>query len=309
MTIDLVTGGAGFIGSHLVRRLVNDGARVRVVDDLSTGSLDRLTDVRADIEFVHADLAVADIRDVLDGVSRVFHLAAVPSVPRSVQDPLTSHTSVATATLRLLIGARDARVERVVLSSSSSVYGDTEVSPKHEDLPPRPLSPYAVGKAAADAYAHVFARLYGLHTVVLRYFNVFGPGQDPLSAYAAVIPRFIRAALVSQPLTVYGDGAQTRDFTYVDNAVEANLRAGAASSPPGAVYNIAAGQPHSVNALVDMLRDILKRPLTVVHTDTRVGDILHSHADIGAARRDLGWSPTVDLREGLRRTVDWYQRS
>lgn len=308
LTTQLVTGGAGFIGSHLVRRLVSDGARVRIVDDLSTGSLERLADVRAEIDLIEADLAVADLGRILRGVDRVFHLAAVPSVPRSVKDPFKSHTSVVTATLRLLIAARDVGVRRLVLSSSSSVYGNSEVSPKHEGMPPRPLSPYAVAKSAAEGYARVFSGLYGLRTVALRYFNVFGPGQDPVSAYAAVIPRFIRSALASEPLTVYGDGSQTRDFTYVDNVVDANLRAADADAPVGAVFNVAAGQPHTVNELVAMLQEIIGRPVTVTHAEARPGDIVHSHANIDAARHHLGWSPTVDLREGLRRTVEWYRR-
>jgi nucleoside-diphosphate-sugar epimerase len=309
MTLDLVTGGAGFIGSHLVTHLLERGRRVRVVDDLSTGRMERLADVRDRIEFVQADLAEADLTPVLAGAERVFHLAAVSSVPRSVKDPLTSHRTIATATLRLLVAARDEHVGAFVLSSSSSVYGETTVSPKHERLAARPISPYGVAKLAAEGYARTFASLYGLRTVSLRYFNVFGPGQDERSAYAAVIPLFITAALHGRPLTVHGDGTQTRDFTFVDNVVAANVAAAADGVPAGGVYNIANGDPHSVNELVAELGRIMGRTLEVTHGPARPGDILHSHASNEAARRDLGWSPTVDFAEGLERTVDWYRRS
>src|SRR5207302_720123 len=227
--------------------------------------------------------------------------------PRSVKDPERTHASVATATLRLLIAARNAGIARVVLSSSSSVYGETEISPKREDLEPRPISPYGVAKVAAELYARTFARLYGLRTVSLRYFNVFGPEQDPESPYAAVIPLFLRLAFAGQPLPVRADGEQTRDFTYVENIVEANLAAAAANVPGGSVYNIAAGAPRSLNDLVFELSAILGRQLPVEHVPAVPGDIRHSHADISAAHRDLGWSPTVSFAEGLRRTVDWYR--
>ena len=307
MSVDLVTGGAGFIGSHLVRGLLRMGRRVRVVDDLSTGDRARLADVENAIELVVADLASADLAPIVSGAERMFHLAAVPSVPRSVRDPLTSHTSIATATLRLLLAARDAGTRRVVLSSSSSVYGDTDVSPKHEGLPVRPISPYAVAKAAAEGYARTFGSLYGVHTVTLRYFNVFGPAQDERSAYAAVIPIFIRRALAGEDLPVYGDGTQTRDFTYVDNAVGANLAA-AERGASGTVYNVAAGSPHSLNELIAELERLLGRRLARTQHEARPGDIKHSHADISAALRDLGWSPSVSFGEGLRRTVAWYRR-
>ena len=307
MTLDLVTGGAGFIGSHLTARLLDLGRRVRVIDDLSTGRAERLAAVRDRIEFVQADLAEADLGPVLTGVERVFHLAAVSSVPRSVKDPLTSHRSIATATLRLLVASREEGVRAFVLSSSSSVYGETTVSPKHEGLEPRPISPYGVAKLAAEGYARTFASLYGLHTVSLRYFNVFGPGQDERSAYAAVVPLFISAALRHEPLTINGDGTQTRDFTFVENVVAGNLAAAAEHVPIGRVYNIANGDPHSVNDLVAEIGRILGRQPAVVHGPPRPGDIVHSHAANEAARRDLGWIPTVTFGEGLRRTVEWYR--
>jgi len=306
--MDLVTGGAGFIGAHLVTRLVHEGRRVRVVDDLSTGMLDRLAPVRGSIELVRADLAAADLTPIVAGAERVFHLAAIPSVPRSVRDPLTTHHASATATLRLLLACRDAGVGRVVLSSSSSVYGDSEVSPKHEGLATKPLSPYAVAKLAAEGYARVFASLHGLGTVTLRYFNVFGPWQDPASAYAAVIPIFITRALRGEPLPVFGDGTQTRDFTYVDNVVEANLKAAAAEVPGGRVYNIAGGAPHSLADVVAALSAFAGRELTVDYRPPRPGDILHSHADVSAAARELSWRPSVPFAEGLRRTFEWYRQ-
>lgn len=307
VTIDLVTGGAGFIGSHLVRRLVADGARVRVVDDLSTGDAARLGDLAEGIEFIRADLASAGLASIVSGVRRVFHLAAVPSVPRSVRDPVTAHVSVATATLRLLLAARDAGVERFLNSSSSSVYGETDTSPKHEGLPPRPVSPYAVAKAAAEGYARVAADIYGVPTISLRYFNVFGPWQDPRSTYAAVIPLFITRALAGETLVVHGDGKQTRDFTFVTDVVEANLAAAASEVADGRVYNVAAGSPHTVNELVSSIAGVLGRDLDVRHDEPRAGDVRHSHADVAAARRDLGWSPRVDFDEGIRRTVEWYR--
>ena len=306
--MDLVTGGAGFIGAHLVTRLVHEGRRVRVVDDLSTGMLDRLSPVRGSIELIRADLAAADLTPIVAGAERVFHLAAIPSVPRSVRDPLTTHHASATATLRLLLACRDAGVGRVVLSSSSSVYGDSEVSPKHEGLATKPLSPYAVAKLAAEGYARVFASLHGLGTVTLRYFNVFGPWQDPASAYAAVIPLFITRALRGEPLPVFGDGTQTRDFTYVDNVVEANLKAAAAEVPGGRVYNIAGGAPHSLADVVAALSAFAGRELTVDYRPPRPGDILHSHADVSAAARELSWRPSVPFAEGLRRTFEWYRQ-
>ena len=306
--MDLVTGGAGFIGAHLVTRLVHEGRRVRVVDDLSTGMLDRLAPVRGSIELVRADLAAADLTPIVAGAERVFHLAAIPSVPRSVRDPLTTHHASATATLRLLLACRDAGVGRVVLSSSSSVYGDSEVSPKHEGLATKPLSPYAVAKLAAEGYARVFASLHGLGTVTLRYFNVFGPWQDPASAYAAVIPLFITRALRGESLPVFGDGTQTRDFTYVDNVVEANLKAAAAEVPGGRVYNIAGGAPHSLADVVAALSAFAGRELTVDYRPPRPGDILHSHADVSAAARELSWRPSVPFAEGLRRTFEWYRQ-
>ena len=305
--IDLVTGGAGFIGSHMVARLVADGRRVRVVDDLSTGKSQRLDPLKDQIELVRADVAHAELTPLLRDVERVFHFAAIPSVPRSIRDPWASHESIASATLRLLIASRDAGVRVLVYSSSSSVYGNSTVSPKVESLPTAPIAPYGVAKLAGESYSRVFAGLYDIRTVSLRYFNVFGPSQDEASAYAAVVPLFITRALQGLEVTVNGDGTITRDFTYVENVVEANLAAAGESVPSGGVYNIAAGAPHSLNELVAEIGEILGRPIMVRHGPPRQGDIHDSHADVSAAARDLGWRPSVPFGEGLRRTVEWYR--
>lgn len=306
--LDVVTGGAGFIGSHVVERLLALGRRVRIIDDLSTGKAERLLPFGGRVEHVPADLATAELAPLVAGAERVFHLAAVPSVPRSVRDPLTSHGAIATATLRLLVASRDAHVGSFVLSSSSSVYGDTEVSPKVETLPARPIAPYGVAKLAAEGYTRVFAPLYGMHTVSLRYFNVFGPGQDERSAYAAVVPLFITRALADEELVVNGDGAITRDFTFVANVVDANLAAAEPGVPAGGVYNVANGDPHSLNDLIATIGRIVGRAPRVRYGPARPGDIQYSHADIASATRDLGWIPRVSFEDGLRRTVEWYRR-
>ena len=304
---DLVTGGAGFIGSHLVSRLVGLGRRVTVIDDLSTGSVERLRPYLGDIDLVQADLAIADLVPLVSGAERVFHLAAVPSVPRSVKDPFVTHQSTVTATLRLLIAARDAKVRRFVYSSSSSVYGETEVSPKREDLPVAPISPYGVAKAAAEAYTRVFGVLFGMRTVSLRYFNVFGPSQDPTSQYAAVVPIFIQLALAGRPLPIKGDGLQTRDFTHVENVIDANLAAAASDVSPGSVYNIAASSPRSILDLARSIERLVGRRVELRFDPARPGDIRHSHADISRASTELHWTPRVDFDEGLRRTVESYR--
>lgn len=307
--VDLVTGGAGFIGSHLVRRLVGTGREVRVIDDLSTGLRARLDDVAARIDLIIDDLLTADLSPVLAGVERIFHLAAVPSVPRSVRDPLGTHQVAATASLRLLLSARDSGVSRFVFSSSSSVYGESAVTPKHEGLPLEPVSPYGIAKAAAEMYVRAFARLYGVHTVSLRYFNVFGPAQDPHSTYAAVIPLFVTRVLAGDQLTVFGDGLQTRDFTYVDNVVSANIAAAEAACPPGRAYNVALGEPRSVLDLIASIERHTGRAARVERHPPRPGDIVHSHADTSAAWRELGWTPDVGFDEGIRRTVEWFRQA
>lgn len=306
----LVTGGAGFIGSHLARRLVADGAAVRVVDNLSTGNLARLEDVNSSIEFIEGDLADEGFGDqVLQGIDYVFHQAAVPSVQRSVLDPLTTNRANVTATLNLLESCRRARVRRFVYAASSSAYGDTEVLPKRETMAPNPLSPYALQKWVGEHYCKLYYDLYGLETVSLRYFNVFGPSQDPDSQYSAVIPKFIRAMLANEPVTVYGDGEQSRDFTYVDNVVEANLLAMRANGAAGKVFNIGCGEQITLNRLIRVLEKILSTRAIVNYTDPKVGDVRHSVADVGLARRVLGYQHNISFEMGLRKTVEWMKRN
>lgn len=308
----LVTGGAGFIGSHLVEALLARGEQVRVLDNLSTGRREHLAAVanHPNLELLVGDLGDPDgLRAAVRGVEVVFHQAAVRSVPRSVEDPWAAHDVNASGTLRLLLAAREAGVRRVVYASSSSVYGHQETLPLHEGLRPAPLSPYAVSKLAGEHYCRVFASLYGLETVSLRYFNVFGPRQDPASRYAAVIPRFIRAALRGEPLEVHGDGKQTRDFTYVSNVVEANLRAAEAPGVSGAVFNVAGGERHSVLDLVRALEELLGRDLPMIHTPPRPGDVRDTQADVSRTRAALGLVPSVSFRDGLRRTPAAFQTS
>jgi nucleoside-diphosphate-sugar epimerase len=305
----LVTGGAGFIGSNLVRALLARGDHVRVLDNLSTGRLANVDDLVDQIELFEADLRdVETIRTALRGVEAVFHQAALPSVARSVADPLSSHDVNASGTLSLLLAARDAGVRRFVFASSSSVYGDTPALPKSEDLPTSPLSPYAVSKLSAESYCRVFTRLYGLETVSLRYFNVFGPRQDPGSAYAAVIPLFIDAMLNGQRPRINGDGSQSRDFSYIDNVVQANLLAAERPQIGGEVFNVACGERATLLDLVAALNRILGTSIEPEFGPPRAGDVQHSQADISRARDRLGYVPLVRFEAGLERTVAWYRR-
>ncbi|MGD8376839.1 MAG: SDR family oxidoreductase [Acidobacteriota bacterium] len=305
----LVTGGAGFIGSHIVERLLGDGHSVRVVDNLSTGRALNLGFARGlpagRFDLIECDLGDLDrLRPALAGVDGVFHQAALPSVPRSVKDPLESHRVNTTGTLGLLIAAREAGVPRLVYASSSSVYGDSPELPKVESMPPRPLSPYATGKLTAEHYCRVFHHLYGLGTVALRYFNVFGPRQDPTSEYAAVIPKFISALGRGESPLVHGDGTQSRDFTFIADVVEANLRGmEAAPGAWGRAYNVAAGRRVTLLQLLDMLRDLLGVDVAARFGPPRPGDVPHSQADSSLARMHLGWEARVSMEEGLRRTV------
>lgn len=309
MAAFLVTGGAGFIGSHLVDALVASGARVRVVDNLSTGHRRNLAHL-ANVEFVLGDLAEFDVaRRAVEGMEYVLHQAAVPSVPRSVAEPLRVHRANVEATLNVFVAARDARVRRVVYAGSSSVYGDSPSLPKHEDLPPRPLSPYALQKLIGEQYARLFFELYGLETVTLRYFNVFGPRQDPTSPYSGVVSLFLRALAEGRRPTIYGDGEQTRDFTYVDNVVEAVLRACTRPGIAGAVINVAMGQAISVNQLLATLCKLWGRTVEPRYAEPRPGDVRHSQADISRARALLGYEPRVGFEEGLRRTILWYREA
>jgi UDP-glucose 4-epimerase len=307
----LVTGGAGFIGSHLVERLLADGARVRVLDNFSTGARSNLPFAKAfgrRLEVVRGDIRQRGVVErATRGVRVVFHQAAMRSVPRSVKDPLGANANNVTGTLHVLEAARRARVARVVYASSSSVYGDRPDLPKREDQPPVPISPYAVSKAAGEQYAAVWTRLFGVETVGLRYFNVFGPRQDPKSEYAAVIPRFILWGLRGKPLEVHGDGAQSRDFTYIDNVVEANLLAARAASVGGEVFNVGCGERVSLLEIIAKLETILGRRLTREHRPLRQGDVQHTLADVSKAKRLLGYSPLVPFDEGLQRTVDYFK--
>lgn len=299
----LITGGAGFIGSHLVRRLASDGHSVVVVDDLSTGRRENLADY--DVELIERDLARDPIDDLLKGAEIVFHLAAVPSVPRSVREPMRSHEASATATLRLLIAARDAGVETFVNSSSSSVYGNVALPPMRESMPTLPRSPYAVAKLAAEGYTRVFASLFQMRTVSLRYFNVFGPRQDPSSAYAAAIPRFITAYIRKELPVVYDDGRQSRDFTFVANVVEANVRAAETKQLAGESVNVAAGEPRTVLDILHAISEIFGYWLEPQFLPPRPGDIRDSHADVSLARDLFGYRPIAAFGEGLGETVAW----
>ncbi len=307
----MVTGGAGFIGSHLAAALVASGARVRVFDDLSTGHLENLEEIGGQVDFVRASLTdEAQLRRALEGVELVFHEAAIPSVPRSVEKPRETHDACVEGTFALLLGARDAGVRRVVYAASSSAYGDQPTLPKIETMSPEPLSPYAAAKLVGEYYCQVFTRSYGLETVALRYFNIFGPRQDPSSAYSGVISRFIAALMSDETPVIYGDGEQSRDFTYVANAVDANLRAAESTRAVGQVINVANGERTTLNELLAQLKQITGRG--VVPTDyreARTGDVRHSLADITRARDLLGYEPRVSLEEGLTATLDWWKQS
>lgn len=305
----LVTGGAGFIGSNLVRSLVASGDRVRVLDDLSTGFLRNVEDVNGGVEMVEADVRDAGaVRAAADGVEVVYHLAALPSVARSVADPLASHRVNVDGTLNVLTAAVATGVRRVVYASSSSVYGDTPTLPKHEDMSPSPRSPYAASKLAGEAYCRAFAGAFGLETVALRFFNVFGPRQDPASEYAAVVPRFIARMLGGEPPEVYGDGSQSRDFTFVANAVQACVLAGSAGpEASGEAVNVGCGGQTTLLELIDILNDVLGTDLHPVFRAPREGDVRHSRAAIEKAERLLGYRPLVGLREGLVESVRWFE--
>jgi UDP-N-acetylglucosamine/UDP-N-acetyl-alpha-D-glucosaminouronate 4-epimerase len=309
MALYLVTGGAGFIGSHLTEELASRGEHVRVVDSLVTGKRENLAHIRG-VDFVHGDLADLDTaRRVVEGADFVLHQAAIPSVPRSVQDPLTSHRANIDATLNLLIAARDAHVKRVVYAGSSSAYGDTPTLPKTETMPTAPLSPYALQKLVGEQYCQMFTRLYGLETVTIRYFNVFGPRQDPSSPYSGVISLFISALCEGRQPVIYGDGEQTRDFTYVANVVDGVLRACLAQGVSGDVINVATGGRVSINLLFRSVRDLVGARVDPVYSPARAGDVRDSQADIEKARRLLEYEPQVPFEEGLNKTVAWYRTS
>jgi UDP-glucose 4-epimerase len=304
----LVTGGGGFIGSNLVERLVRDGWRVRVLDNFATGHRDNLAGVLDEIELLEGDIQSYErVHNAVRGCELVFHQAALPSVPRSIQDPLTSNASNVIGTLNVLLAARDEGVRRVVFASSSSVYGANPELPKREEMSTIPIAPYAVSKLAAEGYCRAFFNVYGLETVALRYFNVFGPRQDPLSQYAAVIPRFVVSILNGAQPVIYGDGEQSRDFTYIDNAVDANLLASCAKDVGGETFNIACGERITLNRLVAELRAASGTEFDAAYTEARPGDVRHSLAEITRAQDKLGYEPNIDFHEGLRRTYSHYR--
>jgi nucleoside-diphosphate-sugar epimerase len=305
MSSYLVTGGAGFIGSHVAAEVARRGHRVRVADSLITGLRRNLEHI-AGVEFLEGDLAdLAFARRAVDGVDYVLHQAAIPSVPRSVDDPLTSHSANVDATLSVLVAARDAGVKRLVYAGSSSAYGDSPALPKREDMASSPLSPYALQKLVGEQYCQMFTRLYGFETVTLRYFNVFGPRQDPGSPYSGVISLFATALLEGRQPTIYGDGEQTRDFTYVANVVDGVLRAAEATSVAGEIINVATGGRITLNELLRVMNRIVGTSLTAIHAEPRTGDVRDSQADITKARTLLGYAPAVALEEGLRHTLEW----
>ena len=305
----LVTGGAGFIGSHLIRRLLDDGCGVRVLDNLVTGKAANLDDMRERIEWLEGSVTDApEVARAVQGVDTIFHEAAIPSVPRSVREPLEGNATNVDGTLNILNAAREAGVRRLVYASSSSAYGDSPTMPKEETMTPAPLSPYAVAKLAAEHYCQVWHRVYGFETVALRYFNVFGPRQDPQSEYAAVIPRFITAILEDRPITIYGDGEQSRDFTYIDNVIDINILAmNTTGDALGQTFNAACGERFSLNELVAQCGEIMGVEPEVQYLDARAGDVKHSLASIEKARALLGYEPRVKFREGLERTVEFFQ--
>src|SRR5690242_18198189 len=309
--IALITGGAGFIGSHIASALIAGGARVRILDDLSTGHRENLEEIGGGIDFIQGSVADEELlKKVLEDVELVFHEAAIPSVPRSVEAPRQTHIASVDGTFSLLVAARERGVRRVVYAASSSAYGDQPTLPKSEEMRPDPLSPYAVAKLVGEYYCRAFTRVYGLETVSLRYFNVFGPRQDPGSQYSGVVSRFISSLLSNERPVIYGDGEQSRDFTYIENVVFANLSAAEAPDAAGKVINVANGERITLNQLLAEVKDLTgKQNVEAEYLEPRVGDVRHSLADITMARELLGYESKVDLREGLKRTIDWWTAS
>ena len=304
----LVTGGAGFIGSNIVGELVSRGHQVRVLDNFLTGKQQNLVSFEGKIDLIEGDIRdLSTCRQAVDGIEYVLHQAALPSVPLSVEDPITTTEINVNGILNMLIASRDAGVKRFVFASSSSIYGDDSTLPKTEEKIGKPLSPYAVSKLMGEKYCQVFSRIYGLPTVSLRYFNVFGPRQDPKSQYAAVIPDFITKILRGKRPTIYGNGEQTRDFTYVSNVVEANILSAQVQDKSGIAFNLACGERTTVNELLNKINAILGTDFHAVYEDARPGDILHSYADISVAKKILGYSPHVSFEKGIRKTLEWYR--
>lgn len=309
--IVVVTGGAGFIGSHIAAAVAQQGARVRVIDDLSTGHRENLEEIRGDVDFLQASVADENaLSHALEDVELIFHEAAIPSVPRSVKNPRATHVACVDGTFALLVAAREKKVRRLIYAASSSAYGDQPTLPKVESMLPDPLSPYAVAKLVGEYYCQVFARVYGLETLALRYFNVFGPRQDPGSQYSGVISRFISNLMRGEKPVIFGDGEQSRDFNYIDNVVDANLRAAETKTGIGQVINIGNGERTTLNELLDELRNLTgNNSVEADYREPRSGDVRHSLADISKARELLGFEPRVRLREGLQLTIEWWRQS
>jgi UDP-glucose 4-epimerase len=304
----LVTGGAGFIGSNICKELVSQGGFVRVLDNLLTGRKSNLAGLLDKIEFIEADMGDENVaREAMKGIDVILHQGALPSVPRSVDDPAASHRHCVDATFTLLLAARDAGIKRFVYAASSAAYGDTPTLPKVETMRTSPLSPYAVGKLVGEYYCSVFSGVFGLETISLRYFNVFGPNQDPKSQYAAAIPAFVTSILKNKPPTIYGDGEQSRDFTYIDNVVQANLLAARAKKTSGQVVNIACGTAVTVNEIIDIINQTLGKNVKPIYAEARAGDVKHSLADITAARNLIGYQPKVSFKDGLQKAIVWYR--
>jgi len=310
MAVYVVTGGGGFIGSHIVEELLRRNETVRVIDNFSTGKWENVEPFEGGAEIIEADIAEGkNLLRFLKGADFVIHQAAIPSVPKSILDPVKSHHANVNGTLQLLNASREANVRRVVYASSSSVYGDSPTLPKHEGMMPNPLSPYGAQKLFAEIYCQVFSRVYGLETVSLRYFNVFGPRQDSTSQYSGVLALFIPAVLQNKRPTIYGDGRQSRDFTYVQNVVEANLLACTVAGVAGQVFNVACGDRITVNSMLQQINKITGKDIAPIYADPRPGDIKHSQADITRAKEHLGYQPKISFAEGLRNTIEWYRRN
>jgi len=306
----LVTGGAGFIGSNICKELVSQGCFVRVVDNLLTGKKSNLASIIDKIDFIQADMGDAEVaQSAMKDIDVVLHQGALPSVPRSVDDPAATHKHCVDATFTLLLAARDAGIKRFVYAASSAAYGDTPILPKVETMPAQPLSPYAAAKLVGEYYCSVFYEVFGLETISLRYFNVFGPQQDPTSQYAAAIPAFVTAILKNEPPTIYGDGEQSRDFTYIDNVVEANLLAARAKQTKGEVINIACGEVITVNAIIALINELLGKDIKPTYADPRPGDVKHSLADITLAQKLIGYKTKVPFKQGLQLAINWYREN
>ena len=304
----LVTGGAGFIGSHVTEGLIKRGHDVRIIDNFLTGKRENIASFLDKIELIEGDIRDIDTcRQSLEGVDFVLHQAALPSVPRSIEDPILTSEINIQGTLNLLVASRDAEIKKFIFASSTSVYGDDPRLPKKEGMEGTPLSPYAVSKIAGEKYCQIFSQIYGLPTVCLRYFNVFGPRQDPFSQYAAVVPNFITKMLKGKSPTIFGDGEQSRDFTYISNVVEANFLAAVDEGVSGEFFNLACGERITVNSLAKKINEIIKKEITPIHDEPRPGDIRHSLADISKAREMLKYEPLVSLDEGVEKTIRWYQ--